>query len=130
MSEEDRKKAIPDERLYKVACQEVASLGCPTNKEGLEKIAEQFLAQAKASNDMRAVNEYIKLRMKVLPKESETSAKFEEYAVAALAGDSNRNNKIPLAQNLYRRLVKSGAQGLVFKEKARQYFKYANTFQE
>jgi hypothetical protein len=43
-------------------------LGCPTNAEGVEKVAERFYEQAKASKTLEYTGEYIKLRMKVLPK--------------------------------------------------------------
>jgi hypothetical protein len=54
---------------------------------------------------MESAGEYIKMRMKVLPKDGE---KYEELAVAALEKDGERDNKVEVAANLLRRLVKSG----------------------
>ena len=125
LSEEERKKAIPDERLYSVALSEVAALAGPTNAEGLEKLAEEF--KAKVAKDMAGINEYIKLRMKVLPKGGE---KYEDLAVAALSAETSPNAKIHVAENLYRRVLKTGAKGEAFKAKAKALFKYAATFQE
>jgi hypothetical protein len=89
----------------------VAALGCPDNKEAVEKIAEEF----KASIHLESANEYIKFRMKVLKKDGE---KLEDVAVQALAGDSDRANKVGVAENLLRRVIKSGSNGDAFKAKA------------
>ena len=124
LSEEDRKKAIPDEHLFKVALAEIASLGAPTNADGLEKVADAL--KAKAAKDINSVNEYIKLRMKVLPKAGEN---YEDLAQTALTQESNPNKKVHAAENLYRRILKSGAKGENFKAKAKGLFKYAATFQ-
>ena len=129
LTEEERKKAIPDERLYKKACEEVSALGCPSSKDGLEKLAEELLAQAKAKKCVEALNEYIKLRMKVLPKTSETGAKFEEAALEVLIGDSKRHHHVPAVENLYRRVLKSGASGQSFKAKGKELLKYSATFE-
>jgi hypothetical protein len=125
LSEEQRKKAIPDERLYKSALSEIASLGAPTNTDGLEKVAETL--KAKAAKDITAVNEYIKLRMKIVPKAGE---KYEDLALAALTQESSPNKKIYAAENLYRRVLKSGAKGESFKAKAKELFKFSETFQQ
>lgn len=129
LTEDERRKAIPDERLYKKACEEVGSLGCPTNKDGLDKLAEEMLTGAKANHNVEALNEYIKLRMKVLPKASETGAKFEQAAVEVLSGDSKCNHHVAEVENLYRRIVKSGATGESFKSKAKELLKYSSTFE-
>jgi hypothetical protein len=93
----------------------VSGLGCPTSKDGLEKLAEELLAQAKDKHSVEALNEYIKLRMKILPKASETGSKFEQVAVEVLTTDVNRNQHVSKVENLYRRILKSGASGESFK---------------
>lgn len=129
-TDDQRKAAVKDDKAYAEAVKEVQALGCPEKVEDLEKLAEQMLAQAKANNNLESVNEYIKLRAKALPKPSETSAKFEEYAVAALTGDALRQDHIDLAENLLRRLAKGGSVGGAFKAKGKEYFKNSVLFNQ
>jgi len=126
LSEEQRRKVVADERLNSVILSEVTSLAGPTNAEGLEKLADEF--RAKIAKDMTGINEYIKLRMKVLPKPDRE--KFEDLAVAALSAETCPNAKIHVAENLFRRVLKTGSKGEAFKAKAKALFKYAATFQE
>ena len=125
LSEADRKAQIKDEKLFKVASQEVADLGSPANASDLEKRAEELLAKTKATKQIELANEYIKLRVKVLPKPAE---KFEDIAIEALTGDSLRADKASEAANLYRRVMKAGAKGESFKTKAAEIYKYSDAF--
>ena len=61
-------------------------------------------------------------------KEVPNPAKFEEIAIAALENDSNKGEKVKKAENLLRRVVKSGADGAAFKAKAKGFYKYATAF--
>ncbi len=124
-TEEERKAALKDERVYTETVREVSALGCPTKKEDLEKIAEEFKSKT-ATNQLEGANEYIKLRMKVLPKGGE---KFEDIAITALANDAKKLNKASVCENLLRRIVKSGSSGEAFKGKAKTIFKLAPAFQ-
>ena len=102
----------------------MAALGCPSRKEEVEKVATDFKASS-ALKHLESANEYIKLRMKVL---SGVGEKFEDYAIQALAEDSERLNKVQVAENLYRRVVKSGSTGEAFKAKAKQIFPHSLEF--
>ena len=128
-TEEQRKALIKDDKAYAETVKEVQALGCPSNQGEVEKVAESFFERVKANKRMEDANEYIKLRMKQVPKASENAAKFEEYAVLALTGDKDRLNKVQVAENLYRRVVKSGSSGASFKAKAKELYKLSALFQ-
>jgi len=49
--------------------------------------------------------------------------------VKALVNDESRIEKIPVAENLLRRIIKSGGSGEQFKAKAHEYFKLAKAFE-
>jgi hypothetical protein len=66
--------------------------------------------------------------MKVVANAAESAAKFQEIAVAALENDANKAEKVKKAENLMRRVVKSGSDGAAFKAKAREVYKYATAF--
>lgn len=89
-SEEQRKAALKDERIYAETVKEVAALGCPTKKEEIEKVAQDF-KNSQAAKRLESANEYIKLRMEVLQSAGE---KFEDLAIQALAEDAQRLNKV------------------------------------
>ena len=74
---------------------------------------------------MEHANEYIKLRMKV----AKAGDKFEELALKALEADPHRASKEKVAENLLKRLIKSGSEAKAFKAKAKEYFKYATAFE-
>jgi Cdc6-like AAA superfamily ATPase len=81
LTEEQRLKEFKDERLYKVACQEVATIA---SQGDARKVTEGLLAKAQTS--IEHVNEYIKLKTKVL-KSSEAAESFEELGVQVLGKD-------------------------------------------
>ena len=122
MNEDQRKALIKDQKQYQQACDDVQAIYA--GNHDLEKIAQELLKEA--GTKIESAAEYIKMRMKVLPKDGE---KYEELAVAALEKDSERDNKVEVAANLLRRLVKSGAQAAAFKAKAIEIFKYAKYFE-
>ncbi len=83
LTEEQRFKEFKDERLYKVACQEVAALA---SQGDAKKVADELLVRAQ--NSLEHVNEYIKLRMKVLNvSQSELAASSEDLSVQVLGKD-------------------------------------------
>ena len=122
MSEDERKALIKDQKQYQQACDDVQAIYASNSDP--EKIALEILKQA--GDKMESAGEYIKMRMKVLPIAGE---KYEELAVAALERDSERDNKVEVAANLMRRLLKSGGQATAFKAKAKEIFKYAKCFE-
>lgn len=89
-SEEQRKAALKDERIYAETVKEVAALGCPAKKEEVDKVAQDF-KNGQAGKHLESANEYIKLRMKILPKAGE---KCEDLAIQALEEDAQRLNKV------------------------------------
>jgi FKBP-type peptidyl-prolyl cis-trans isomerase len=126
LTEEQRAKEFGDERLYQVSLQELKSIGLPAKVEDVEKLVSDALPKAKTS--IENANEYIKLRMKVVANAAENGAKFQEIAVAALENDTNKGEKVKKAENLLRRIVKSGSDGAAFKAMAKAQYKYATTF--
>ena len=66
--------------------------------------------------------------MKVVSNAAENGAKFQEIALAALENDANKGEKVKKAENLLRRIVKSGSDGESFKAKAKAEYKYATAF--
>ena len=124
LTEEQKVKYFGDDRLYQVSLQELKSLGLPPNFEDEDELA----TDAHAKTSIENATEFIKLRMKVVPNTAENSAKFQEIAVAALENDVKKAEKVKKAENLMRRVVKSGSDGAVFKEKAKAQYKYASAF--
>ena len=108
LTEDQKLAAFKDERIYRVACLEVSAIGCPTSSEGIEKLAQEFLEQVRASKQMEQANEYIKLRMKVFEAKLDTA---EAIAVESLANDEKRADKVHVTENLLRRVIKSGSNG-------------------
>ena len=107
LSEEQRKKAIPDERLLRVALQEISFLNI--NNEGdLKTLVDDFEKQN--SSSIEHVNELIKIRSRFFGET--TPEKFEQLAVKALSQDSQRSAKVYQAANLLRRIRKLGASGV------------------
>ena len=92
---------------------------------GLESGAAKVEEEATPTKSIEHANEYIKLKTKVLMGVD----KFEEIAIKALESDTNRANKIHQAENLLKRLVKSGSDGKAFKARAKQEFKFATAFE-
>jgi FKBP-type peptidyl-prolyl cis-trans isomerase len=126
LTEEQLAKEFGDERLYQVSLQELKSIGLPAKVEDVEKLVSDALPKAKTS--IENANEYIKLRMKVVANAAENGAKFQEIAIAALENDTNKGEKVKKAENLLRRIVKSGSDGASFKTMAKAQYKYATTF--
>ena len=126
LTEEQRTKDFGDEKLYQVSLQELKSIGIPDKVEDLEKLVSEALPQAKTT--IENANEYIKLRMKVVSNAAENGSKFQEIALAALENDANKGEKVKKAENLLRRIVKSGSDGESFKAKAKAEYKYATAF--
>ena len=89
----------------------------------MDKVCEE--ARNAASTSMEHANEYIKLKMKVAKGQDN----FEEIAIKAFEADTQRGSKVKAAENLLKRLVKSGSEGKAFKAKAKEHFKYATAFQ-
>jgi len=89
---------------------------------------DKLVTDAHAKTSIENATEYIKLRMKFVPNPAENAAKFQEIAVAALENDTKKGEKVKKAENLMRRVVKSGSDGAVFKEKAKAQYKYASAF--
>ena len=85
LSEEQKLAAFKDQRLYQNACKEISALGCPTNQSEIESIASEL--HKIASNSLEAAHDYIKLRMKVLPKGGEGAQQFEKLAIQAITND-------------------------------------------
>ena len=56
------------------------------------------------------------------------SADFEGIALKSLQEDPHSAGKVDVAENLFRRLIKSGSTGEAFKTKAREHFKYSVVF--
>ncbi len=127
MSEEQKVAAFKDQRLYQNACKEISALGCPTNQSEIESIASEL--HKIASNSLEAAHDYIKLRMKVLPKGGEGAQQFEKLAIQAITNDQQVQDKIETAENLFRRVLKSGSNGDTLKAKAKETLKWAAIFQ-
>lgn len=72
------------------------------------------------SHSMEHVHEYIKLQ---------ATGDNETIAIKALENDPLRNNKVHVAENTMRRLVKTGSKADGYKIKAREVFKYAKGFE-
>jgi hypothetical protein len=75
---------------------------------------------------MQHVHEYIKLKSKLM---ADTSPDFESIAIKALENDAHRNNKVQMAENTKRRLIKTGLSAEGYKKKAREVYKYAKGFE-
>lgn len=114
LTEEQRAKEFGDDRLYQSSIQELKTIGISDN---LDKLVEEALTKAKTS--MEHATEYIKLRMKVVANSAENASKFQDLAITALENDPKKADKVKTAENLYRRIVKSGSDGAAFKAKAK-----------
>jgi len=114
LTEEQRAKEFGDDRLYQSSIQELKAIGISDN---LDKLVEEALTKAKTS--MEHATEYIKLRMKVVENSAENASKFQDLAITALENDQKKADKVKTAENLYRRIVKSGSDGAAFKAKAK-----------
>lgn len=115
MSEEQRKAAIPDERIYQSVVQEIEKIGSYKDKKELENDNEDFLNSH--ANQLEYVLEYIKLRMSLF--EEKDGSKFEKIAITALGNDENKNSKLEVAINIHRRLLNCGSEGKEFKTAAK-----------
>lgn len=123
LTDAERLVAFKDENLLKNALVEISLMGGPN----VEKFEEALLEKVKGIKTMEQANEYIKLKMKGVIRAY--AIEFEELAVKALANDESRIEKIPVAENLLRRVIKSGGSGGQFKAKAHEYFKLAKAFE-
>jgi len=107
-------KDFPPEQFEKVK---------PVLEAKIDKVSEE--ARAAATTSMEHANEYIKLKMKIV----KGGDNFEEIAIKALEADPLRGSKVKAAENLLKRLIKSGSEGIAFKAKAKDHFKYATAFE-
>ncbi|CDW89756.1 n-alpha-acetyltransferase auxiliary subunit-like [Stylonychia lemnae] len=123
LTEEQRKQAIPDEKLLKVASQEFEALGA-SDEQSLKNLSEELLNQN--LDKIEHVHEYIKTRT-VLFKENDT-AKYEKVAIDALTNDLRRNFKVHNAANTLKRLTKIGASDVQYRQKAQEVFIHARHF--
>jgi len=92
-------------------------------KIGLDK-GPQPDDEATGSISLKHANEYIKMRMKVIKGEGMIE-KAEKVALQAMEKEGQSVNE---AENLYRRLIKSGNDGKAFKAKAKEIYKYSTVF--
>ena len=91
----------------------------------LDQVSEE--ARAGATTSMEHANEYIKLKMKIVKGGAPDN--YEEIALKALEADSQRGSKVRAAENLLKRLIKSGSDGKAFKAKSKDYFSYSTAFE-
>lgn len=86
LSDEQRKKAIPDERLLRVALQEVSFIQTPEVKILISDSEKQN------ASSIEHVNELIKLKARVLQEGK--PEEYEALALKALKEDSERHYKV------------------------------------
>lgn len=88
-------------------------------------MVEDYLKSNAAS--IEHVHEYVKMKTVLLGEKGEAT-KYEEMALAALEQDANKAGKVYVVANTLRRLVKSGATGDKYRQRAKALFKYAKLF--
>ena len=64
-----------------------------------------------------------------MPNAAENAGQYQEIAALAIAKDEKRAGKVKAAENLLRRVIKSGSDGQAFKSKAKEIFKHATAFE-
>ena len=117
LSEEQRAKEFGDDRLYQASLLEIKALGLPSKIEEVEGTIVKQMKES-AGKQIEHASEYIKLRNKVLPNAAENAGQYQEIAASAIAKDEKRADKVKAAENLLRRVIKSGSDGQAFKSKA------------
>ena len=127
LTEEQRAKEFGDDRLYQASVQEVKTLGLPTKVEEVEGAIKEL--KERAGKSIEHASEYIKLRNKVAASPAENAGQHQELAISALEKDERISEKVKAVENLLRRVVKSGSDGLAFKAKAQTIYKHATAFQ-
>jgi hypothetical protein len=123
LSDEDKKKAIPDERLLRVAIQEISFLNIETDND-IKALATNFENENPAS--IEHATELIKVRVREF---GEVDVKrFEDLAQKALTQDPKRHFKVYQAATLLKRLRQIGSSGDQFRAAAKEQFKLAKLF--